>query len=147
MQSYKIFVKNNTISYNFYCKRLRIEDPFLLHSLQPFPTDIPFPVFWKTWIQWLGTTIPTGTHHGDGSEQGSVAGEIDAQAIGRLEVMAVDEVGILLRIDEQGVEGGFGIAETGGSHRNHTVVPAPCGLPVPIIHHPMERGFHLVFII
>lgn len=119
----------------------------LLHSLEALPADVPGTVVGEAWVEGLGAAVPTGTHHGDGGEQGAVAGQIDAQAIGRLEVMSVDEVGILLRIDEQGVEGGFGIAESGGCHRNHTVVPAPCGGPVPVVHYPMERGFHFYLII
>ncbi len=35
MQSYEIFVKNNTISYNFYCKRLR------------FPSRVPYYIKYK----------------------------------------------------------------------------------------------------
>ena len=60
-----------------------------MHSLEALPADVPGAVVGEAWVEGLGAAVPTGTHHGDGGEQGSVAGEIDAQAIGRLEVMAV----------------------------------------------------------
>ena len=54
--------------------------------------------------------------------------------------MAVLQVGILLRVDEQGFQGCFWLTETGGCHRRHAVVPAPGGGPVPVVHHPGQRA-------
>lgn len=119
----------------------------LLHTLETLPANIPPAIVGKAGVEGLGTAIPASTHHGDGGEQGAVAWQIDAQTIGGLEIMAVDEIGILLRIDEQGVEGGLRIAETGGCHGNHAIVPAPSGGPIPMLHHPLERGLHLRLIV
>ena len=43
----------------------------------------------EAWVEGLGAAVPTGTHHGDGGEQGTIAWEIDAQAIWGLEIMAI----------------------------------------------------------
>ena len=119
----------------------------LLHSLESFPADVPTAVFGESGIKRFLTTIPASAHHGDSGEQSPVAREIAAQTVCGLEVMSVFEICILLSVDEEGLEGGLGFSETGGGHGNHAVVPAPGGLPVPVLHHPVEGLSHFFYII
>ena len=57
-----------------------------------------------------GAAVPSGAHHSYGREQGSVAWQVEAQTVWGLEVMAVLQVGVLLRVDEQGLQGYLGLA-------------------------------------
>ena len=106
--------------------------------MESFPADIPCAVLRKAGVQYFFTTIPAGTHHSDSGEQRPIAWQVKTQTVGCLEVVAVLEVGVLLRVDKQGIESGLRVANTGGSHRHHTVVPTPCGLEVPIFHSPVH---------
>lgn len=60
-----------------------------MHAVETLPADVPGAVVGEAWVEGLGAAVPTGTHHGDGGEQGTIAWEIDAQAVGGLEIMAI----------------------------------------------------------
>lgn len=49
----------------------------LLHLVHPFPSYFPCSVGWKSGIRDLGSAIPTGTHHGNSSEQRTVARHVE----------------------------------------------------------------------
>lgn len=60
-----------------------------MHAVETLPADVPGAVVGEAWVEGLGAAVPTGTHHGDGGEQGAIARQIDAQAVGGLEIMAI----------------------------------------------------------
>ena len=78
-----------------------------LHSVQIFPPHIPGAILWKARVVGCGASVPSGTHHGNGGEEGSVAGQVEAQAVGGLEIVAGNKVGVFGLGSEKEVDGGL----------------------------------------
>ena len=55
--------------------------------MQSFPSYVPCAIMWKAWVVEVGASVPASTHHGDGGEEGTIAGEVGTQAVCGLEVM------------------------------------------------------------
>ena len=45
-------------------------------------------------------------------------------------------------VGKEDVDGFVGLSESGGSHRDHAVVPSPCGVPFPMFFYPLEGCVH-----
>ena len=83
---------------------------FLLHGVKILPTNVPCSIVWETRIGLVGTIIPTCTHHGNGSEEGSVARKVKAQSVGGLVVVTLDEIAVLGMVGQKEVDGGRRLA-------------------------------------
>ena len=87
---------------------------FSRHCLQSLPADVPGAIGRETGVGGIAS-VPTGTHHGYGSEESTIAGEVEAQAW-RLVVVSVGQIGILGLGHKQGINGLLRLAETCGTH-------------------------------